>query len=99
METDASPRHRRDALLAASACAVLGGLWIVLRLYWQGALLLGVAAGLGVLYQRLGQGAPKAEALAPSPREKAHSPAGPPNREKAHPPAGPPKGKDRKRRR
>lgn len=75
METDVSPRHRLDALLAAGVCAALGGLWLVLRLYWQGALLLGVAAGLALLYRRLGPSL--AEDPTPSRGEKAPSPAAP----------------------
>ena len=45
MNAEARPTDRRDALAATIALGVLGVLWIVLRLYWQGAILL-AAAGL-----------------------------------------------------
>lgn len=54
MELEASPRHRRDSFIVAGALALLGCLWLALRLYWQGALLVGAALALGAHGRRLG---------------------------------------------
>lgn len=53
METDAPPKPRRDALWAAGVLAALGVLWLILRLYWQGALILGAAAALWAFGRRM----------------------------------------------
>lgn len=46
-------RTSRDALVAAGLLGTLGVLWLVLKLFWQGALLL-VAAGLVAWFARRG---------------------------------------------
>lgn len=74
METDASSTVRRDAFAAALALLLLGLLWVVLRLYWQGALLLAAGAALGYLgwYRIRSHAAHPDTPAAPSPaREEA----------------------------
>jgi len=47
METASRSIERRDAFAAAAALLMLGLLWVILRLYWQGALLLASGVALG----------------------------------------------------
>ena len=77
METDAS-HDRRDALAAAIALLVLAILWMVWRLYWQGALLLAVAGVFGYLgwYRVRGQSSPTSKAEPPA--EKTDTAQAPP---------------------
>lgn len=88
METDATPKHRRDALIAAVTLLLLGGLWLFLRLYWQGALLALAGAGLGALAWRR-----DGEAPASAPGEDAEEPEASARRT----PGGKAKGKRKRR--
>ncbi|MDY0000093.1 MAG: hypothetical protein RBU30_02235 [Polyangia bacterium] len=85
MESEAAPRHRRDAFWAAGITAALGCLWIFFGFYWQGALLLGGAAILAWIGRRQEDAAPS-------------EPSQPPKEEKA-PITDAKKSKGRKRRR
>lgn len=55
MQSDASSTLRRDARLAAVSLLILGGLWMGLRLYWQGLVLVLVGAAVGVVGWRRAQ--------------------------------------------
>lgn len=46
--------HRRDALIASGLLAGIAVLWLVLRLWWQGAFILCAAGALFVLGRRVG---------------------------------------------
>ena len=67
MSTEAKPSVRKDALVAAVALGVLGVLWIVFRLYWQGLCLLVACSAVTFFALRSGRGqAPEASASAPA---------------------------------
>jgi hypothetical protein len=80
MDTEAQTTGHRDALIAAGALLALGILWIFLKLFWQGALLVVIAAAVAYLgYYRLRDAAekepeppakPKAEPAGPRPKSK-----------------------------
>lgn len=92
MNTEAKTSFRKDALVATIAIGVLGLVWIVFRLYWQGLLLL-LAAGL-VAYLSVWRS--KAEAQGQAEAE-AQAHAGP-GRKRARA-DGPRRGKGKKRKR
>lgn len=71
MNTEAKPSVRKDALVATIALAVLGLLWIVFRLYWQGLLLL-LAASL-VVYLGVWRTQARAEPTAEPPQKRARA--------------------------
>ncbi len=81
METASRSIERRDAFAAAAALLMLGLLWVVLRLYWQGALLLAAGVALGYFggYRTRSTDASEAASSESSPpggaRSKASSPA------------------------
>lgn len=75
MNTEAKPSVRKDALVATIALAVLGLLWIVFRLYWQGLLLL-LAASLVVylgVWRTQARAEPFAEPTAEPPPKRARA--------------------------
>ena len=72
MNTEANISDRRDAQVAGIILGALGILWLVLRLYWQGALLI-CAAGLlvALVMRRREDSEPSTSDQAPEPKSPA----------------------------
>jgi len=93
MNTQTKSSVRKDALVATLVLTVLGLLWLVFGLYWQGLLLLLAASAVAFLGVRLARGDADAEVDAEAKAE----PTGSPTQKRARPDKAR-RGKKRRRR-